>query len=159
MSELLTLESPDGTDQFTLKVHKEITTEVSLNLVLDTVSNSVNQLVGTRINVNTRKRTINCKITNMSASDYPDTYHDPANVTNDNHAYAYELERAIDEWGIDLTNGLDGGATLYWSRGGISQQINGIVSTATISLYPDQSKEHYEVVMEFTEVDLTYQNT
>lgn len=153
----ITLTGPQGIDEFLLKVNGEINIAIEKNIVTSTLSAASDTIVGQDITVARRTYTIQGTIANMDDSDYPKVDDYPPNAVNNpnpNHAYAYQLERAANQWGSIIT----GSSTLSWNRGGLNQEINGTITSFDSTIIPsaDNNSDHYEYTLEFMEIDIQY---
>lgn len=149
--ELIHPQDPDK--KFNLKVDGEITRDIGTNIVTDTIDGLSNQLAGQDIDLNVKTITIQGKIAGMSHDDYPDPEGETidTDTTNPNHAYAYSLEQAANDWGTIIS----GTSTIYWDRGGLEEEIKGSISNLNTSIAPatENNADHYTYTLEFTEIE------
>jgi hypothetical protein len=148
------LRSPKG-DEFTLKMENR-SIEVENNLLADTATNAVNDLIGTDFELNLRSVTLEISINNMSTSDYPSDFHDPANVTSHNEAYAYELKESAETWG--LVDGYKDTAELEWSFGGITETKDVILQSVNMDQIGsvDNDSDQWQATIELIVVDQSF---
>ena len=147
---------PNNQEEFNLKIDGEIDINIEKSMVLDSLSASSEQLVGSDITIQRRNYTIQGIIAGMDHEDYPDSYDDEIDSAdpNPNHAYAYVLERVANDWGTRIT----GSAKIVWNRGGIGQEIHGVITGLSLKIVPssENNKDHYSYTLEFAEIDFQY---
>jgi len=154
MSEtLLELVGPDGQESFNLKINGEIKIDVKVSMLFDTLVNEANKRTANDIEVSRKTYTLSGKIAGMDDTDYPDHISTPADV-NHNHAYAYNLENVADDWSVIDKNR----ATLKWNRGGIQQEIPGLIKELSLDIVPSKENnyDHYTYTLEFSSVQAIY---
>lgn len=149
------LRGPNG-EEFVLKVDGELSIGIENNIVIKTAAGAVNDLLGTEFNIDLVSYTMDIAIKGMTDSDYPSDFHDPANVTSHNDAYAYELKESSRTWG--LGDGYKDVTELDVDYGGISETNTGIISSLDISKVPsaENNADHWQGTMEFVVLNISF---